>query len=86
MSDAPFEEIKYVSHMLRSKLRNQDLSHPSTNTVNQDRYVSKNFWGFVKNVIEKGSAVLPSLTRDHCTQLFINMLSVILPYKKFTIP
>ena len=86
MNEAPFEEIKYVSHLLRSKLRNQDLSQPYTNTVNQDRYVSKNFWGFVKNVIEKGSAVLPSFSRDHCTQFFIKMFSVILPYKKFTIP
>ena len=86
MNDSPFEEIKYVSHLLRSKLRNQDLSQPYTNTVNQDRYLSKNFWGIAKNVIEKGSAVLPSFSRDHCTQFFIKMFSVILPYKKFTIP
>ena len=38
MNDTPLKEIKYISHLLRSKLRNQDLSHPSTNTVNQDQY------------------------------------------------
>ena len=30
--------------------------------------------------------MLPSFSRDHCTQFFIKMFSVILPYKKFTIP
>ena len=30
--------------------------------------------------------MLPSFSRDHCTQFFIKMFSVVLPYKKFTIP
>ena len=66
MNDAPLQEIKYVSQFLRSKLKCQDSTHSSATAVNQDRYVSKNFWGFVKNAIEKGSAVLPSFSRDHC--------------------
>ena len=86
MSDAPLQEIKYVSQLLRSKLKCQDSTHSSATAVNQDRYVSKNLWGFVKNVIEKGSAVLPSFSRDHCTRFFITFFAAILPYKKFTIP
>ena len=30
--------------------------------------------------------MLPSFSCDHCTQFFIKMFSVILPYKKFTVP
>ena len=86
MNDAPLQEIKYVSQFLRSKLKSQDSTHSSATAVNQDRYVSKNLWGFVKNVIEKGSAVLPSFSRDHCTRFFITFFAAILPYKKFTIP
>ena len=48
-----------VSHLLPSMLKNQDIAHSSATTVNQGRYVSKNFWGFAKHVIEKGSTVLP---------------------------
>ena len=74
MNDAPLQEIKYVSQLLRSKLKSQDSTHSSATAVNQDRYVSKNLWGFVKNVIEKGSAVLPSFSLDHCTRFFITFL------------
>ena len=86
MNDAHLQEIKYVSQLLRSKLKSQDSTHSSATAVNQDRYVSKNLWGFVKNVIEKGSAVLPSFSRDRCTRFFITFFAAILPYKKFTIP
>ena len=86
MNDAPFQEIKYVSHLLRSKLKSQDIAHSSATTVNQDRYISANFWGFVKRVIEKGSAILPSFSQNHCTHFFIKMFSAALPCKKFTIP
>ena len=47
------QEIKYVSHLLRSKLKNQDIAYSSATTINQDRYISTNFWGFVKRVIER---------------------------------
>ena len=86
MNDAPLQEVKYVSQLLRSKLKSQDSTHSSATAVNQDRYVSKNLWGFVKNVMEKGSAVLPSFSRDHCTRFFITFFAAILPYKKFTMP
>ena len=86
MNNASFQEIKYVSHLLRSKLSNKDIALSSASTVNQDRYISKNFWGFVKNVIEKGSAVLPSFSHDTCTRFFAKMFSAVLPCKKFTIP
>ena len=86
MNNAPLQKIKHVSQLLRSKLKNQDSTHSSATAVNQDRYVSKNLWGFVKNVIEKGSAVLSSFSRDHCTRFFIAFFAAILPYKKFTIP
>ena len=85
MTDAPSKKSN-VSHLLRSKLKNQDIAHSSATIVDQDRYVSKSFWGFVKRVIERGSAILPSFSQNHCTHFFIKMFSAVLPCKKFTIP
>ena len=87
MNNASFQEIEYVSLPLRLKLNNKDFeTHSSASAVNQDWYISKNFWGFVKNVIEKGSAILPSFSHDTCTRFFAKTFSDILPCKKFTIP
>jgi len=53
---------------------------------NQDNYIRKNFWGFAKNVLERGSSVLPSFTRDHCTKFFIKIFSTVRPFQTFSIP
>ena len=53
---------------------------------NQDNYMRKDFWGFVKNVLERGSYVLPSFTRDHCTKFFIKIFSTVRPFQTFSIP
>ena len=78
--------MKFVSHLLRAKLRNQHDTSSNSCTVNRDRYIANNLWYFVKNVIEKGSAVLPSFTRDQCTRFFYKMFSAIMPNKSFSIP
>ena len=85
-TNAPLNEIKFVSHLLRAKLRNQHDTSSNSCTVNRDRYIANNLWSFVKNVIEKGSAILPSFTRDQCTRFFYKMFSAIMPNKSFSIP
>ena len=79
MKDALFQEIRYVTHQLRSQLKNQDLAHTSATTVNQDGYLSKNSWGFVKRMIEKGSTVHPTFSQTNCTLFFIKMFTAALP-------
>ena len=83
----PLPEIKYVSRLLRSSLKSkQTSSNSSVNMGNQDNYMRKNFWGFVKNVLERGSSVLPSFIRDHCTKFFIKILSTVRPFQTFSNP
>ena len=55
------DEIKYVSHILLAKLRSnnnnqsselcRDNSHNDNQTLNHDRYIEKNFWGYLKNIL-----------------------------------
>ena len=50
-------EIKYVSRTLRDKLRinnTQTQSDPNNErSFNHDKYLERNFWGYVKNVLSK---------------------------------
>ena len=57
-------EIKYVSRALREKLRinsnRADGLSSNESFFNHDQYLGRNFWGYVKNIINKKDAVLPS--------------------------
>ena len=55
-------EIKYVSRTLRDKLRNNNndgLTSDSNESFNHDNYIGRNFWGYIKNVINKKDSILP---------------------------
>ena len=80
-------EIKYVFRLLRSSRKSkQTSSNSSVSMVNQDNYICKNFWSFVKNALERGSSALPSFTCDHCTKFFIKMFARVRPFQPFSIP
>jgi hypothetical protein len=54
-------EIKYVSRTLRDKLRNKNsdgLTSDSNESFNHDNYIVRNFWGYIKNVINKKDSIL----------------------------
>ena len=58
-------EIKYVSRTLRNKLQNKNnsangLSCSNDELFNHDKYLGRSFWGYVKRVINKKEALLPS--------------------------
>ena len=90
------DEIKYVSHILRAKLRpkrNQssescpDNSHSNTQILNHDKYIGKNFWGYVKNILNKKDCALPSFNMTQCFSYFTNKtLAAVHPNKLFKIP
>ena len=83
-NNAPLCETKYVSHLLRPKIK---TSHSITSaSLNHDSLISKNFWGYVKRVLQKRSSLIPTFTLQHCTQYFRKMLSDTLPDKQFHIP
>ena len=53
---------------------------------NPNKYIRKNFWGFVKNVLDRRSSILPSFTRDHFTKFFIKIFFTVRPFQTFSIP
>ena len=83
------DEIKYVSHILRDKLRsnnNNESSLDSSQSLNHDKYIGKNFWGYVKNILSKKDTVLPSFNMTQCLSHFTKTLAAIHPNKLFNIP
>ena len=91
------DEIKYVSHILRDQLRlnnnnnrshelSLDNNHGNCQMLNHDKYVEKNFWGYIKNILNKKDNILPSFNVTQCLAYFTETLAAIQPNKLFTIP
>ena len=91
------DEIKYVSHILRDQLRlsnnnnrshepSLDNNHDNCQMLNHDKYVEKNFWGYIKNILNKKDNILPSFNVTQCLAYFNETLAAIQPNKLFTIP
>ena len=83
------DEIKYVSHILRGKLRsnnNNESSLDSSQSLNHDKYIGKKFWGYVKNIQRKKDTVLPSFNMTQCLSHFTKTPAAIHPNKLFNIP
>ena len=78
--------------MLRDKLRNKNndtnqLKCDINQSFNHDKYIGRNFWGYVKNVMNRKDAVLPSFSMTDClTYYFSKSLTKINPNKLFKIP
>ena len=96
LSNGEPHEIKYVSRTLREKLRNASQNienNPSDqtslnqdNTFNHDKYIGRNLWGYVKNILNKKACVLPSFTMSECLTYFNEILRSKIPNKLFDIP
>ena len=80
-------DIKYVSVLLRSKRKTTpSVSNKQPATDKYDYHIGRNFWNFVKNTLEKGSSIMPSFSRDHCTRFFLQLFSATTPHKIFKCP
>ena len=82
-------EIKYVSRTLRDKLRNNNndgLTSDSNESFNHDNYIGRNFWGYIKNVINKKDSILPSFNATDCFTYVTKSLAKINPNGLFNIP
>jgi len=85
--NTPLTEVRYVSRLLRSKLGNSPGTAKSNDSVrNYDRILHKNFWGFVKNILQKSKSILPSFTQDHCTKFFLEFFRAVFPQRTFNTP
>ena len=91
-TNADLTEIKYVARILRNKLRNHsnvqstqtDLNYDEP--FNHDKYIERNFWGYVKKVLNRKDAVLPSFSITQCVEYFTQTLAAVNPNKMFNIP
>ena len=91
-TNADLTEIKYVARILRNKLRNHsnvqstqtDLNYDEP--FNHDKYIERNFWGYVKKVLNRKDAVLPSFSITQCVEYFTQTLAAVNPNKLFNIP
>ena len=83
-------EIKYVSRTLRDKLRSNsnNINGSSSNEsfFNHDQYLGRNFWGYVKNIINNVDTILPSFNMTDCLSYFSKTLAKVNPNKLFVIP
>ena len=86
---APLKEIRYIARLLRSKLRSKSDSSNNTSPmpeVDYDNFISRNFWGFVKRIVERPHRTLPSFSREVCTTYFHTLFAPVLSSKHFCIP
>ncbi|CAB4026476.1 Hypothetical predicted protein [Paramuricea clavata] len=82
-------EIKYVSRTLRDRLRNNSNDANDLNdseSFNHNKYLERSFLGYVKNIINRKDAVLPSFNMTDCLSYFSKSLAKINPNKLFVIP
>ena len=83
-------EIKYLSRTLRDKLRsnsnNANGSSSNESFFNHDQYLGRNFWGYVKNIINNIDTILPSFNMTDCLSYFSKTLAKVNPNKLFVIP
>ena len=89
-TNSDITEIKYVSRALCDKLRdNNKNTQTDTNhdeSFNHDKYLERNFWGYVKNVLKTKRTVLPSSSMPECLNYPRKILAEIHPTKLFQIP
>ena len=81
------QDIKYVSDLLRSKLKTTpSVSNKQLATDKYDSHIGRNFWNFAKNTLEKGSSIMPSFSQDHWIRFFLHLFSATTPHKIFKYP
>ena len=85
-------EIKFVAKKLRNLLnKSNNTDQHNTNKhdsaeIDHDSQISKNFWGYVKNIFQKNTSSLPSFNLTQCTSYFAKTFTSINPSKTFSIP
>ena len=89
-SNSDLTEIRYVSRLVRNKLKtkatNDNLSNNKDGPFNHDKFLERNFWGYVKKVINYDESIFPTFNTDDCVKHFKSVLAKINPNKIFQIP
>ena len=73
-SNSDLTEIRYVSRLVRNKLKtkatNDNLSNNKDKPFNHDKFLERNSWGYVKTVINYDESILPTFNADDCGKHF----------------
>ena len=85
-SSADISEIKYVSHLLRSKISLKCAENETDVTIDHDSKCRQNLWSYAKKFIEKKNQVLPKFDVNSCKEYFSKVLKCVNPRKSFQIP
>ena len=65
---------------------NVNVSNNTNETFNHDKYFERNFWGYVKKIINYSESALPTFNMDDCLKYFKTVLTKVNPNKIFQIP
>ena len=74
---------------MRSKLNQKSDSSNTISSISHgdhDKFISRNFWGFVKRIVERPLKILPSFSHKVCTDYFHKLFSSVSPNRQFPIP
>ena len=77
-------EIKYVSRLLRNKLRN--TAGKTTSEIDHNEQIKKSFWGYVKANLKHSSSLSPSFDIETCLTFFQDFFRSNNSSRSFTIP
>ena len=72
-------EIKYVSRLLREKLKSTGKSYD----FEHNEKIKNNYWGYCKYVFEQNESVQPDFDEDACYRYFSNILHEKSPPRSF---
>ena len=87
LNNGDIDEIRFVSRYLRNKLnRKIDNTSFSSEAIDHDKYFDRNYWKYVKKVLNKTTAILPSFNKVVCFAFFSRSFSALKPNKCFAIP
>ena len=80
--------IPFVAKLLRSKVNSENTNcfKDKMNSINHDKEIKKNFWGYVKEFIKKSNQILPNFNREICTNYFSKILRTTRPLRSYVIP
>ena len=80
--------IRFVAKLLRSKVNsdNRNCFKNKMNSIDHDKEIKKNFWGYVKEFIKKPNKILPNFNREICTNYFSKILRTMRPLRSYVSP
>ena len=84
LSNAAVFEIKFVSHLLRTRINKAEKE--LQRRYNDDKYIRNNFWGYVKTTFQRNNSPALQFSKQQCTEFFTKVFSAVSPGKLFSLP